>query len=462
MTTRRGVLLLGLSCSLVACSQDSDDANGGAAGGSAAAGGEPATGGGGAGQGGGNASGGRGASGTGGSGGGQARVSTCAGPESARISEAALPPGYCAFEWARAVDDVRGITVDASGDVLVIERGSSSVVVLWDDDGDGVSGDDERRTIATAQGLNHGIAIDGGALYASSAQQVYRWPYVGGRQELGAPETVISGIPSGGHSTRTLAFDAAGNLYVSIGSGGNVDPDSSRARVVRFTAAQVEAGAELADAEVFADGMRNEVGIRFDAQGRLWGVENERDDLMRDDLGGDIHNDNPAEELNLMAEAGRFYGYPYCWSEFLLPSGTGSGPGTQWADPATIDDGVHDDAWCQDPDNVVPPVVTMQAHSAPLDLLFYPGGSFPDDVAGDALVSFHGSWNRSPATGYKVVRIPFGPSGMPDGEIEALFEQSGDGPWPYRPVGLAAGPSGELYVTSDSSSSIVLIGHDGS
>ena len=377
-----------------------------------------------------------------------------------------MPPGYCAWIWAENVDTPRGITVDHQGDVLVVARGGAQVVLLHDDDGSGVSDAGERIDLATASGINHGIAVNGGYLYATSASAVYRWSYAAGaRTPLGAAQTVIPDLPSGGHSTRTPAFDDSGNLYVSIGSGSNVDSNSSRARVVRFTAAQVESGASYADAEVFADGLRNEVGLRLDSQGRLWGVENGVDDLNRTDLGGDIHDDNPAEEVNLFADPGLFYGYPYCWSEFLLPAGVGEGPGAQWAHPDFINDGTHDDAWCKNPDHVVPPVVSMQAHSAPLDIHFYSGSAFPADVLGDAFVSFHGSWNRTAATGYKVVHLPYDGSGMPTGEVLPFLEYAGNGDtandWPHRPVGLAELPNGVLLVTSDASDVIIAVGYGG-
>jgi glucose/arabinose dehydrogenase len=334
--------------------------------------------------------------------------------------------------------------------------------LLFDDNGDGVSSASERMAIAQAPGLNHGIALYGGYLYATSASTVYRWPYDGSRQLLGTPQTIISGIPTGGHSTRTLAFDTAGNLYLSVGSGSNLDPDFARARVVRFPASLALAGgATWSQFQAFADGTRNEVGLRFDQQGRLWGVENGSDDLSRTDLGGDIHNDNPAEELNLFLEAG-FYGYPYCWTEGSLP-GVGLGPLTQWAYPSVMNDGVHTDAWCRDSANVRRPSLAMQAHSAPLDLVFYDGGLFPPDGVGDLFVTFHGSWNRSPATGYKVVRIPFGADAMPAGTPEDfLTASSPDQPdsWGHRPVGLAVGTRGELFVTSDASGLVIAVGHE--
>jgi len=386
---------------------------------------------------------------------------TCDVPGEAQIDNASVPDGFCAWQWATDLGQPRGITVDEDGDVLVLTRPFGSVVLLHDDDGDGVSGDGERVTLADGLGLNHSLAIDAGYLYASNGSTVYRWDYPGDRMPLGEPELVIAGIPSGGyHETRTLVFDDE-SLYVSVGSAGNVDADSSRARIGRFAIADLGGETiEFADGEVFADGLRNEVGLAIDARGRLWGVENGRDDLWRFDWDPpDIHQDNPAEELNLFAEAGRHYGYPYCWSEYSLPAGQGMGPGTQWTDPEFMDDGIHTDAWCQDPANVVPPVLAMQGHSAPLDLLFYPGGSFPDDYVGDAFVTFHGSWNRTERTGYKVMRIPFGSDGMPEGDLLPSLEYAGEGDfaleWPYRPVGLATIPSGRLLITSDSSGSVL-------
>ncbi|SEU38073.1 Glucose/arabinose dehydrogenase, beta-propeller fold [Stigmatella erecta] len=345
----------------------------------------------------------------------------------------------------------------------MVERTAGRITALYDSNGDGVSDSSERATLAEASGLNHGITLHGGYLYASSATRVLRWPFTTGtRAALSGQQEVVTGIPTGGHTTRTIIFDAEGRLYVSVGSAANVDNNSTRSRIRRFTAAQVQAGnVAFTDGEVFADGLRNEVGLRFDSQGRLWGVENGRDNLNRADLGGDIHIDNPAEELNLFAEAGRFYGYPYCFSEFLLPSGVGMGPKTQWADPGFMNDGTHSDAWCRDVNNVVPPMLAMPAHVAPLDIVFYDGASFPPEVVDDAFVSFHGSWNRQPAQGYEVVRVVF-ENGLPV-RYEPFFEFDSASDtaagWPHRPVGLGVGPNGELFVSSDASGQIIAIGY---
>ncbi|RYZ07644.1 MAG: hypothetical protein EOO73_11755 [Myxococcales bacterium] len=383
---------------------------------------------------------------------------TCVYPAASELGGASVPAGYCAYTWASGLLHPRGIIVDEKGDVLVSDNGR--IVLLYDDNGNGVSEDDERVVLRTEAGLNHGIALNAGYLYASTPTTVYRWPYEGDREPLGTPQAVVTGMPTGGHVTRTPLFDNQGRLYVSIGSSGNVDTDSRRARLIRFPANVLAETSTFAEGELFADGLRNEAGLALDSQGRVWGVENGRDNLQRADLGADIHQDNPGEELNLFREedAGRFYGYPYCWSEYNLPNG--NGPGTQWADPTNTK---HDDAWCKDTANVIPPVMVMQGHSAPLDIKFYVGSGLPADVVGDAFVTFHGSWNRTTKTGYKVVRIPFGNDGMPSGDPVPVLESANPGDsdpqWPHRPVGLAIGHQGQLFVTSDASGVIIAVGY---
>ena len=147
---------------------------------------------------------------------------------SSSVSEAWLPVGFCASVFARDVREARGMVVDVrDGGLLVVERGESRILALYDLDGDGYA--EERRIVASAPGLNHGIALGNGFLYASRDTEVYRWRYDAGSSGEDRT-TVVSGIPEGGHQTRTLLLD--GNfLFVSVGSMDNVDKDSSRSRV---------------------------------------------------------------------------------------------------------------------------------------------------------------------------------------------------------------------------------------
>lgn len=388
---------------------------------------------------------------------GQPPASTCEFPAGAEVDNAELPAGFCGWIWADGLSQPRGLTIAPGGDVLVVERGGDRISALYDADGDGVSGSGERVVLVELSGLNHGIVIEGAHLYASTATRVVRWPYTDGqRTALTDMEMVVRDIPGGGHQTRTLIFDDQGRLYVSVGSLSNVDSDSRRSRIMRYIVDSIPSGGiPWGDGEVFADGLRNEVGLAFDGQGRLWGVENGSDNLSRADLGGDIHEENPSEELNLFAEPGLFYGYPYCWSEGELAAG--DGPGTQWAYP----NGPETDAWCKDTDNVVPPMFNIRAHSAPLGLIFYDGAAFPADWQGDAIVPLHGSWNAAEQRGYKVVRVTFDGSG-PTGVEELLaYDGAGDtGPgWPHRPVDVQLDGEGKALVTSDSSGVIFAIGY---
>ena len=421
------------------------------------------------------------------------------------LSLGRLPPGFEASFFASAREP-RGLLVVESGDVLVVERGSVSCVsVLYDEDGDGSSGADERACIASsAPGLNHGLAVHGGYLFASSDTTVYRWPYSGTeRSDLGQHTIVVQNINADGnggaprgHTTRTLIFDGDGLLYVSVGSYSNVDADSFRSRVRRFggvTAPDAQA-AEFVTGEVWADGLRNEVGLAFDGAGTLWGVENGADRLVRDDIGGDVHNDNPGEEVNRLDGSGhRFFGYPYCWSEHTLAPQHALGRTTQWAWPSFM--GAYTDAWCRDPAQVTPPAMVMPAHTAPLGIAFFgvreqhlsspppcrnasnaseagsgeggggwgngADGAFPCRWSDDAFVALHGSWNRDEPVGYSVVRLPF-VDGAPTGAVEAVLEHGGQGAkWPsgFRPVDVQFDRQGRLLVSSDKSDEIVRIAY---
>lgn len=360
---------------------------------------------------------------------------------------------YCVYVFASDVGHARQMAFAPNGDLFV---NNDSVTVLFDDDGNGSSSDGERATFATAPGLNHGIAFsrDGGYVYASSSSTVYRWRYTtGARRAASAAEVVVSGIPQGGHVTRTLVFDSRGRLYVSVGSASNVDVDpvlvQTRAQIRRFAIPDPlpPAGLDYASGEVVASGMRNEVGLYMDARDRLWGVENGRD-MLTDN--GDIHNDNPAEEVNLIDGTGStYYGYPSCFSEFQRPGGIG--PGAQWADPTLSATDRKTDTWCRDPVRVHPPAFALPAHWAPLGIIEYQGDALP--LGHDLIVAAHGSWNSDTPVGRVLARL------HRDGDTITSFEPmigergSGNalrqGEWNARPVDVREGPDGAVYFSDD-------------
>lgn len=379
----------------------------------------------------------------------------------AGLAEAWLATNFCVELIPVSVDRPRSVIAVGQSSMLVLERGTSRVVLLKDTNGDGLA-NSKTTVVSPSVGLTHGLAINSGFLYASSASTVYRWP-INSSYKAGSRQTVITKMSTGGHVTRTLVFDKTGRLYVSIGSLNNIDSNSFRARIRRFTIKGATLPITFSKGEVFADGLRNEVGLAFDRFGVLWGVENGADNLNRGNLGGDIHNTNPGEELNKFREAdkGKHWGYPYCWSEFSLPAGVGNGVGTVWAWPSTMN--TITDAQCRA--NYMPSALSMQAHSAPLGITFYQWkavrpsgckGAFPSSMNGYAFISSHGSWNSAIPVGYKVSYVKMDATGnVPAGTVaeDLLKHQPPNAKWPdgFRPVDVSFDTCGRLIVTSDGS-----------
>lgn len=421
------------------------------------------------------------------------------------ISEAYLPQGFSLQVFSSGHGRTRGLHALPNGDVLLVKavsRGASAddsaIILLWDDDADGIA-DGQLQLVGPGHGLSHGIEYikpennEGtGMLLASSDTTVFSWAYTHGQRSssLGSGNVIVSNMNARsdeddlgafrGHWTRTLRLSPGDQryLYISVGSAGNIDADSYRSRIRRFDLSTANSSFEFSTGEVFADGLRNEVGLAFDSAGILWGVENGADRLQRTDLGGDIHNDNPAEELNRFdGPVGTHYGYPWCWSEYILPEEYGMGRGTVWAWPSTMNT-FRNDAWCRAETRAA--ALSMQAHSAPLGIIFFDrnsvvngpfaelcstaGGSFPQENHGDAYVGFHGSWNRDVPTGYKVVHLPFeSPGGSPTGDVGDLLRHDGSAArWPsgVRPVDVVFDRCGRLLVSDDGTGSIFTISYN--
>ena len=402
---------------------------------------------------------------------------------------AAVPPGYCVSTYA-TLNTPRSIFVTDHGDLLVAETGStarltSGVTLLRDLDGDGViqAGTAEQVRVWNQTGVYHGLYVRAGWMYVSSPSTTWRVRFNSSdpAAPLSGAQVVVKNIPPNHHISRTtlMSHDAVW-LYVTLGSGSNVDPDDSRARVVRYNVSGdiPDGGFEwdghnYTDTRVqpFAPGLRNEVGLTLDFSKVVWGVMNGDDELNRTDLGGyAIHNDNPSERLDRLTEAVMeqkgWYGYPQCWAVDILANHTRgelfvwSGDGTDWRTQG------YTDEWCRS--HAIPPTVPLQAHTAPIGLVFYDGKGrygFPGEMYNQVLISQHGSWDAAVPRGYKVSRVEWteDSAGHVSATVHDFFAYEGPGAisasWPHKPVDVRIGAQGELFVSSDTSSSILAIRH---
>jgi glucose/arabinose dehydrogenase len=349
------------------------------------------------------------------------------------VSELAAPPGFKINLFASGVDGARNLAVAADGAVYVTQRTKGSVTLLRDTDGDGKA--DESRVVASGIDTLDGITIRNDLVYLGPPTRIL----VADRQpdgSLAAPKGFIDGLPEGGnHPNRSMAFSPDGQyFFVAVGSSCNacIEENESHATLLRFKA-------DGSDRTIYARGLRNTIGFDWHpATGELWGLDHGADGRG---------NDRPPEELNRIQQ-GRHYGWPYCWADRKVDEFFGSDP-----------PGTTKQAFCL---GTEPPVLSYQAHSSPLDLVFYTGGQFPPDWKHDAIVTFRGSWNRNPPTGYKLARIRF-ENGQP-----ARFEDfvtgflSPDGKSMIgRPVGLAIAKDGSVLVADDNNGAIYRIWYQG-
>lgn len=326
------------------------------------------------------------------------------------------PSNVTVSVFAAGLDAPRFFTLTPEGALVVADKGAGKIVLLPDSDRDGVAD----RVIEVDRGLRdvHSVALDGSDLYAAEENRtvVYR-----GFREDGTFErkdVLVSGLPTGGHVTRTVLVGPDRKLYLSVGSSCNLceEKDERRAAVVRYDL-------DGRNGTVFARGLRNSVGIVFRGN-ELWGVDNGRD-LLGDD--------RPPEELNRLEE-GKHYGWPYCYGDRIA--------NPEYQDRADF---------CRTQTSA--PVVEMQAHSAPLGLTVIPDNSAVGGGAGQFLTAFHGSWNRTVPTGYKVVRLD--PDSLVRGADTVLsgwLDERGE-VW-GRPVGVGFAPNGTLFVSDDKAGAI--------
>lgn len=272
-------------------------------------------------------------------------------------------------------------------------------------------------------------------LYIGNTDSVVRVPYHSGDlQANGAQEVIVPKLPTGGHSTRDLAFSPDGSkLFVSVGSASNVDdPDTHPKELHRANILQYTPDGKFV--KVYAAGIRNPVGIAVNPEtSQLWCSTNERDML----------GDNLVPDYITSVKEDGFYGWPWYY--------TGD-----HQDPRL--EGKHPEL----KDKVIVPDVLLQPHNASLEIAFYQGDQFPGQYKGDIFAAEHGSWNKAVRTGYEVVRVPLN-HGKSDGVYEDFitgFVTPEGNVW-GRPVGVTVAPDGSLMVSDDGSNSIWRVTYTG-
>lgn len=335
------------------------------------------------------------------------------------------PPEYRLSIFAKDIPNARFMRITGNSNILVSSPGSGRIMILEKDrNGDSIS--DSVKTLLSGLNKPHGIDIWDGYLYVAETDSVGRIRFDEMNDSVsGSYERIITGLPTGGHWTRTLRFGPDGFMYLSIGSSCNVcvEKDQRRAAIIRY---RPDGSGE----EVFATGLRNSVGFDWSpADGKIYATDNGRD-LLGDDF--------PPCELNRI-EKGGFYGWPFANGDRITDPDLGKG---------------HEDLIASS----IKPVHGFRAHNAPLGICFLKSGAAPSKYRGSALVALHGSWNRSRKDGYKVVYL----SWNKDGSIEERdfltgFLSHEDENVIGRPVDVAEDRDGNIYVSDDLSVQIYLL-----
>ena len=358
--------------------------------------------------------------------------------------------GLTVHAFARGLDHPRWLYVLPNGDVLVAETNAprrpedgkgikgvffkvfqakaggavpspNRIVLLRDTDGDGVA--DSRSVLLSDLHSPFGMALVGNALYVANTDALMRFPYTRGATQITAAGTRVTGLPGGRinhHWTKNVIARPDGSkLYVAVGSNSNAGENGIGREEGR--AAIWEIDPVTGRHRIFASGLRNPVGLAWEPNGQLWAAVNERDEL-----GSDL-----VPDYITSVRSGGFYGWPYSYY------------------------GKHLDLRVEPerPDLVekaIVPDFALGPHTASLGLAWSGSTSLPARFNNGMFVGQHGSWNRKPRSGYKVMFVPFArgmPVGQPIDVLTGFVKENGDAMG--RPVGVALDKSGALLVADD-------------
>lgn len=363
------------------------------------------------------------------------------------------PAGFEVQPFATGLDHPRWLLALPNGDVLVAESNKPArqdkpkglrafaeatlmkkagagvpsadrISLLRDQDGDGIA--DLKTPFLVNLHSPFGMALVGNTLYVANADAIVAFPYTEGATTISAGPRKVADLPGGPinhHWTKNIIASPDGTkLYAAVGSNSNVGENGMDNEVDR--AAILEVDLATGQKRVFASGLRNPVGLSWNpANGQLWTAVNERDELG---------NDLVPDYMTSVREGG-FYGWPYSYFG-------------QRVDKRVKDKDRRPDLV----ERAIVPDYALGAHTASLGLTFYTGASFPARYQGGVFVGQHGSWNRNPQAGYKVIFVPFS-GGKPAGGVEDFLTGflDSEGKAQGRPVGVTVDGEGALLVADD-------------
>lgn len=340
----------------------------------------------------------------------------------------------------------RMMAFDAKGNLYVSVVASHRVVMLPDHNRDGVA--DEIVTVAHDLNAPQGIAFIGDTLLIANQDGVVKVNQTQGSWTK--PQAFISNLPTGGHTLKNVKLGPDGFLYINVGSSCNVclENEPMRATILRYTIEGKPAGALVTlgrhqQSAIFARGLRNSQGFAWHpVTGAMYATNNGADNRSNT-LGGAVNDEVPPEHLNKI-EAGKHYGWPHCW-------GGSKEIGTQIEDP-NFKGSV---GFCE---TTQAPVVSFKSHTTPIGISFLDKSNWPSAYRADAIVALHGSWNRKQPAGYQLMRVKFKanePTEVEDFATGWLKNQQAWG----RPVDVAVGADGALYVSDDKANIIYRVSY---
>lgn len=338
-------------------------------------------------------------------------------------AELSVPAGFKVTEYLAGFDQPRFMLPGPGNEIILSDMSAGIVYVIHDKKSKAILGNLDRP---------YGLALYKGWLYVAEASSVKRYRYDNDSMTAGPGMEVIPLHEYGnGHVTRTILFDEQNEkLYLTVGSRSNIDSGEPpvRAAINRYNP-------DGSGHELFAGGIRNPVGMRWYPGSRdLWITSHERDGL----------GDDLVPDYMTRVTQGGFYGWPYAYI------GPHEDPRHKGEAPQLVEKTLYPD-------------VLLGSHVGSLDFLFYTGDQFPKKYHGGAFIAFHGSWNRSRRTGYKIAFVPFKngkpQSGPQDFLTGWMLGEDKKEVW-GRPVGLLQLPDGSLLVSDDGAGKLWQISYE--